>query len=155
MFGFFVGAMSLFGLIAVLRGHGRFGHHRGRGGFRGFGPRAMLRRVFERLDTTPGQEKVFFEAFGDLRDRAKAARTELVGARSEVAQALRQESFDEVLLGNVLTRLDDAVDSMRKAALDAFGKVHGALDERQRNILADLVESGNRSSLHPTHPYRL
>ncbi len=118
----------------------------------------MFRRMFERLDTTPGQEKVIFEAFGDLRERASAARNELVGARADVAGALRQESFDEVLLGNVLTRLDDSVDSMRKAALDAFARVHAALDERQRNILTDLVESRlshRRARPLADHPYRL
>jgi len=65
MFGFIVGAACLFGLVRVLRHarHGHFGHHGPFGRFRGgFGPRMMLRGLFERLDTTPGQEKVIAAA---------------------------------------------------------------------------------------------
>jgi hypothetical protein len=155
MFGFLIGTVSLLALIGVVRG-GRFrrGSRRARFGH-GFGPRAMFRRLFERLDTTPGQEKVIVSAMGDLRAQAKAARADLSGARNEVAEALRQESFDEVLLGGVLTRLDGSMDVMRRALLDAFGKVHGALDDRQRRVLADLVEAGPRSSFGLAHPYRL
>ena len=153
MFGFFIGPISLFGLIAVLRRrrwHGRWhGHH----GYRGYGPRMMLRRLFERLETTPGQEKVIVEAIGDLKSRAREARGDLMGARHEIADAFRQESFDEVLLGGALGRIDASMDVMRKSALDAFGKVHAALDERQRKILADLVERGPRP--FAGSPYRI
>lgn len=157
MFGILIGTACLFGLVKVLR-HGRFGHHgfgRHRFGFGrgGFGPRMMLRGLFERLDTTPGQEKVIAGAIADLRAQAADAKSGLVGARRDVAEALRQESFDETLLGGALSRMDDAVDTMRKSALDAFGKVHSALDERQRRILADLIETGPRG-MH-AHPYRL
>lgn len=156
MFGFIIGAACLFGLVKVLR-HARYGHHGHRGpfGFRrgGFGPRMMLRGLFERLDTTPGQEKVIAAALADLRSQAHGAKSNLQGARHDIAEALRQESFDETLLGGALSRMDDAVDGMRKAALDAFGKVHATLDDRQRRILADLVESGPRG-FSPS-PYRI
>lgn len=156
MFGFFIGTISLFGLIAVLRRrrwHGRHGYggYGGHGG--GYGPRMMLRRLFERLETTPGQEKVIVEAIGDLKSRARDARSDLMGARHEIADAFRQESFDEVLLGGALGRIDASMDVMRKSALDAFGKVHAALDERQRKILADLVERGPRP--FAGSPYRI
>lgn len=158
MLGFVIGAACLIGLVKVLRhgGLGRHGHGYGWGGrHMRFGPRAVLRRLFQRLDTTPGQEKVIFEALGDLRAKAGDAKGELLHARADVAGALRQESFDEVLLGAALTtRLDGSIEVLRKGALDAFGKVHAALDERQRNTLADLVESGGKRGFRG-HPYRL
>lgn len=169
MFGFFVGTVCLIGLIGVLRRgrhHHHFGHSHGCGsegwggygrarrrGF-GFGPRAMLRRLFERLDTTPGQEKVIVEAFSDLKNSARDAKGGLREARHDLAEAFRQESFDELLLGGALSRLDGSVDTLRKAGLDAFGKVHAALDERQRKILADLIESG-RGGFRSESPYRV
>jgi hypothetical protein len=163
MFGFFIGTVCLIGLIKLARrgryhghwghgvhGHGHHGHHGGRGGW---GPRMMLRRLFERLDTTPGQEKVIVEAIDNFKREAGSARSEVFGARGEVASALRQDAFDEVLLGAALTRIDNTVDTLRKAALDAFGKVHAALDEKQRGILADIVEAGPRG--FAAHPYRV
>ncbi len=156
MFGFIVGAACLFGLVRVLRHarHGHFGHHGPFGRFRGgFGPRMMLRGLFERLDTTPGQEKVIAAAIADLRSHAKDAKMGLAGARHDVAEALRQESFDETLLGGALSRMDNVVDDLRKSALDAFAKVHATLDERQRRVLADLVETGPRGVA--AHPYRI
>jgi uncharacterized membrane protein len=159
MFAFVVGTACLFGLVAVIR-HGRhgsrhWGHGHFRGGRGGFGPRRMLRRLFERLDTTPGQEKAIASALDDFKREAKSARAELEGARGEVASALRQDVFDEVLLGAALTRVDNTVDVMRKAALDAFGKVHGALDEQQRAKLADFIERSPGRPFEPAHPYRL
>ncbi|HEY3496143.1 MAG TPA: hypothetical protein VGK73_15700, partial [Polyangiaceae bacterium] len=60
MFGFLFGSICLIGLFVVIsrsrRWHG-FGRHRH--GYRhGFGPRAALHGLLERLDTGPGQEKV-------------------------------------------------------------------------------------------------
>ena len=161
MFAFVVGTACLVGLVAVLR-HGHHGHHsrgRFRGQFRGWGgrmgPRHLLRRLFERLDTTPGQEKVIAEAIDGFKREAKTARGELEGARGEVASALRQDVFDEVMLGAALTRVDNTVDVMRKAALDAFGKVHAALDDKQRALLADFVERSPGRPFEGAHPYRL
>ena len=51
MFGFLIGTLSLIGLIKVIRNGRGWGGH----GFRGGGAkRWMLRRLFQRLDTTPG-----------------------------------------------------------------------------------------------------
>lgn len=154
MFGFFIGAVCLVGLVATLRHGHRWGHHGrfGRSRF-GFGPRRMLNGLFERLETSPSQEKVIMDALYGFKKEAKGARSELEGARGEVASALRQDVFDEMLLGAALTRVDNTVDVLRKAALDAFGKVHAALDERQRKLLADFVETGPRHA--HAHPYRL
>ncbi len=49
-------------------GGGPWGRHGGQGRHGGFGPRIFLRAAFERLDTTPGQEKVILQAVDELRE---------------------------------------------------------------------------------------
>ncbi len=121
----------------------------GRGGFRG-GPWArgfdFLTRAFRELDTTPGQEKVMREAATGLWTRGREAKAAVKDARKGFAQAVREESFDEVSLGEATAKLEEATDGMRKAIIDALAKVHGVLDDRQRKLLADFIESGSGGS---------
>ena len=134
------------------RGYDRYGYGPrdprdftgGRGGtraswFRGFD---MLRGAFRELDTTPGQEKVLREAASGLWSRGREAKAALRDARKGFAQSVREESFDEVALGEATAKLEEATDAMRKAIIDALAKVHGVLDERQRKVFADFIESG-------------
>lgn len=181
MLGFLLGTACLVGLIKVVRGrhHGGGCHHHGdwsdpdggRHGFRrghghrgwrgGAGRRFFLRHLFERLDTTPGQEKVILEVFDELREKARTARTEGREVRAEVARAMRSESFDEVAVGGATARIEALVDSARGAGIDAFAKIHGVLEPDQRARLADLIESGpgrafggGRGFGWSDHPYR-
>jgi hypothetical protein len=64
------------------------------------------------------------------------------GMRRDLASAFRSESLDAETLGSVASSVSGAVDGVRDAAIGAVLKVHDALDERQRRIVADLVESG-------------
>lgn len=116
--------------------HGAFG-----GGFGGFGPKMFLRGLFERLDTTPGQEKVIFLAVDEVRDAMKSARHELGQSRADVAAAFGREHFDAETMGAVFSRHDDAIATVRKAFVGGLSKVHEALDERQRRIFAELIET--------------
>lgn len=173
MIGFVFGTACLAALFALARrsgwargahvygygGHGPFGapHFAGwtppfaggcagpRGGapfgFRG-GPLDVL---FERLDTSPEQERVLRDAIGEARRRGRAAGDALRDARRELAAVLRGEHLDEVALGAALAATDQAYDGAKRAALDAAVKVHGALDARQRGVLADAVEGGARA----------
>src|SRR5690242_3405569 len=100
MFGFFIGSACIAGLamMAARRrhhgfGHG-FGHRHGRGGFR----RRFLYGILDRLDTTPGQEKVILAALDDFRDGAREARRGMDDIRKDVAEAFRAETFDEASL---------------------------------------------------------
>ncbi len=85
MFGFVLGTACLIGLVWVVRGPRRLGSRYGwdsrrardEGERRGFGGRAFVRWLFERLDTTPGQERVIRAAVDDLMDSAHAARRDL------------------------------------------------------------------------------
>ena len=163
MCGFLIGTACLIGLIVTLRrGRGGCGSY-GRGGFgwrggRGFGPwgegrgdftnqrgwsgkRWFLRGLFERLDTTPGQEKVIVAAIEEMREAGEALRGELRQTRSDVAKAARSASFDETVIGETFARHDQALETMRKAAVGAMAKIHAVLDDKQREVLADVIES--------------
>jgi hypothetical protein len=143
MFGILFGTVCLIGLIAVVaRGRHHRYHRHGYGYYRGFGPRNALNAVLARLDTAPGQEKVILGAVDDFVERARASGREIRGTRKELADALRGEELDQARLDQVFGRHDAAIADVRAAGVDAVRKVHGALDERQRKILSDLVDSG-------------
>jgi hypothetical protein len=174
MLGFVIGTVCLLGLIGVLKagrrrrwarfgyggcggGHGDYGCGHGfRGGWEGdesgwhgerggpFGRWFFLRSIFSRLETTPSQEKVIKDAIAELRSTAERVRGDVKAARPEVANAIRAESFDETLFGEISHKVDEAAATMRRAAVDAFAKVHAVLDERQKKTLAELVENGPR-----------
>ncbi len=106
------------------------------------GPNVFLRMLFQRLETTPGQEKVIVAAYEEVREAAQKARGEVRSSRADVAKAMRSEAIDEVLFGEMFARHDTALEALRKTALGAVAKVHDALDEKQRARFADLIESG-------------
>ena len=146
MFGFLFGTACLLGLTATFARHRHHGHscgggHRGRG-FRSGRGRFVLNRLLDRLDTTPGQEKVIREAVDTLMDDVHEARSELHATRTDIAQAIRGETLDRGAIEGVFERHDHVIDRVRQSALDSFGKVHETLDERQRRILAELIEAG-------------
>jgi hypothetical protein len=95
-----------------------------------------------RLDTAPGQEKVIVAAVEELVDRARDSGRELRDTRRDIAQAVRGERVDEARLSEVFGRHDAALDKLRAGSVEALRKVHEALDERQRKILGDLIDSG-------------
>jgi hypothetical protein len=146
MLGFFIGAACLVGLAAVARGrhhrhHGWYGGHHGYGG-RGFGARFFFRRVLERLDTTPGQEKVIREALNDLQEEAYGLRRDIRGTRGEIAEALRAPELDKALLDRVFAKHDEVIEKLRASVVSSADRVHSTLDEQQRKRLADMIESG-------------
>lgn len=114
----------------------------GRGPFGGLRGKAILWEAFRRLDTTPGQEKVIRAVIDDLRARRRAIRGELEKARGDAARAMRGEQWDENALGEAVARIDGSVEATRKAIVEAMAKTHEVLDDKQRNILADLIERG-------------
>ncbi len=132
------------GLCGGGRWGGRWGGHghgfRGEGG--GDPMRWMLRGLFERLDTTPGQEKVILQAVEALREKGREGRDAVRGTGTDVAKAFRGERFDESAMADAFTRQDAALESAQKALFEALAKVHEVLDERQRRELADMMERG-------------
>lgn len=142
MFGFFIGAACLIGLVAMTRRgrHHSFSHGDWHGR-RGFDGRFFFHRVLDRLDTTPGQEKVLRSVMHELAEQASEWRSEVTGTRMDVAAAFRAPELDKVLLDSVFVKHDELIERMRASAVRAAEQVHSALDERQRKQLADLIES--------------
>lgn len=164
MFGFIIGLVSLFGLVKVLRGgHGRFGggcghrshhshHHRhGQRGGRWRGK--WLRGLFERLDTTPGQEKVIREAIGDVMDEAKSARRAFPDMRSNLGAAFASDSLDEAAVESAMAPADEGLARLRVATSEALRRIHEVLDDEQRQRLARWLSRGDHGPL-PFGPYR-
>ncbi len=132
-------------------GGGWHGHHGGPGHFGAQGPwgdggnngaRWMLRSLFERLQTTPGQERVILDAVEAVRKQGADGREALKQTAGDAARAFRGERFDEAVMGDAFARQDAALEAMQKAMFDALQKVHDALDERQRRELAEMMERG-------------
>jgi Spy/CpxP family protein refolding chaperone len=139
MFGFFVGTACLAGLIYTLRG-GRRWHHHGRGGRWSW--RGRMRWLFERLDTSPGQEKVFVKAADELTEAFEKLRDELGATRTAIAQTLRGESFDAASLRGLYEKHDVLIAQLRETVRTSLSQIHEAMDPRQRRELADLIEHG-------------
>jgi Spy/CpxP family protein refolding chaperone len=156
MFGFVFGTLCLIGFIAVWRrrhGWHRYGFHPGYGpgcgrwggdgeGRRfGWRQRFGLYRVFEELDTSPGQEKAIRSALAELRAAFEALRPQLVETRESLAAALTSEPLDTAALENSLQgRLAEA-SNVGPALASAVAKIHDALDADQRKRLARLVDA--------------
>lgn len=104
----------------------------------------MLRALFERLDTTPGQEKVIVAAFEESRDALRESWKSVRDSRADLARALRGDSFDEEAVSAARSRHEEALRKSHEVWTAAIRKVHEALDSKQRAILADLIEQGPR-----------
>jgi Spy/CpxP family protein refolding chaperone len=161
MIGFLIGTACLIGLIRVARhgggcprygyggGYGRGwdddregGHRHGFGRRGGFGPRIFLRAAFERLDTTPGQEKAIVQAVDELRETFGKARGEFKASRSDFASVFRSASLDEASLADLFTKHDTTISATRREAVESLRKIHDALNEEQRAKVADFLENG-------------
>jgi len=80
----------------------------GAGGHRrGFGPRAVRRRLLERLDTTPAQEKVFRDEAATLWEAARGLGGGLEASGRDLASALREKTLDRQKPESVYRRQDE------------------------------------------------
>jgi Spy/CpxP family protein refolding chaperone len=150
MLGFIIGTVCLIGLIKVLRrghgapfGHGGYGCGHGSlgGGRRAFGGvRWWLRSVFERLETTPGQEKVVVSALDELRASRTAVREEMRQTRADLAQAVGGGLVDDATLEETFARHDRLLAQVRVSFVETTKKITEALDEGQRKQLARMLE---------------
>ncbi len=118
---------------------------RGDRGDRGDGGPVLLRGLFERLQTTPGQERVIAEALRELRSAFKKATEEKAKGAKQVAEALRGDDFKVENMAEAFAHLESSVEAVRDASFSALAKIHEALDDKQRRVLADLVGRGGRA----------
>jgi hypothetical protein len=130
------------------RGYGR--------GFRGFGFRAVLRGLFERLGTGPGQEKAILAAIEDVRAAMSHAKDEMRASRKDFADAFRRGPIDEPAMSDIFARHDTVISETRRKVVEAVGRIHESLDDAQRSELADLIERGFGGPWHGgwRHGYR-
>jgi len=94
----------------------------------------------ERLEATPAQERAIAAAIEEFRAEMQALRGELPKTRADLASALRKSSFDEVLMGELFARHDTEMEKARKALVGLVARLHDALDQRQRDRLASMIE---------------
>lgn len=157
MFGFIIGTVCLIGLVKVLRrGRGWHGHgYYGRGwgpGMAGGGRRWWLRGIFQRLDTTPGQEKAIVAALDELRDSRQVVHGEMQQTRGDLARAVAGGLVDDATLEETFARHDRLLAQLRVSFVETVKKITETLDERQRKEVARVLEGGWRGGFGG--PYR-
>jgi uncharacterized membrane protein len=105
----------------------------------------MVDSILGRLEATPGQEKAILAAIDELKATASELRGTGRDVRSEIARAVRGPLLDDVVLEGATARLDDATLKIRAAVKTAIVKIHEALDDRQRKMLGDMIDSSFRT----------
>jgi len=153
--GLFIGTVCLIGLVRAVIGrrwyggshyYGGHGCHGGNGGGYGYGRwgrgRGFLFGLLSRLDATPSQEKAILGALDELKGSAWELRGTVKETRGDIARTISGPAFDESALNAAGGRLDDASHKMRAVVGATLGKIHGVLDDRQRKLLAEMIESG-------------
>ena len=152
MLGFIIATVGVVAAVKVLRRryggglcHGAYGYGGGpQGGgwrgVRGFGPRWWLRSMFQRLDTSPGQEKAIVGAIDELRANRAAVREELRQTRGDLARAIAGGVVDDAALEETFARHDRSLAQLRVSFVEALKKTTEALDEPQRRRLAEVIE---------------
>ena len=153
MFGLVMAAVSVFVLLKVLR---RVGYLRrfGAGGYAGYGchggmrrsrgARSWLRSVFERMGTTPSQERVIMHALDELRSNRSALVEEATTTRSDLGSAISSGLVDDTTLEETFARHDRLLARLRVSFVEALKQINEVLDDGQRKQLADALR--NRGS---------
>ena len=169
MLGFIIGAACAVGIAKMLRrrawharyGYGGYGHGCGAlrdGRWRRFRRRLRrhgiaaaialperrwaLRALFERLETTPGQERVILAALDELSENRKAVRDEARQTRVDLAHAVEGGLIEDTTLDDAFARHDRMLARLRVGFTEALKKVVEVLDEPQRKQLARWLEGG-------------
>ena len=134
--------------------HGHHGHHGGwhRGG--GFARRGLYMGLAH-IDASPAQERAIIGEVEKLRERVRAAKGNVKEARGDLAAAVRGLVLDDAALGAVLGRVDGATGEARAAVLEALRNIHGVLDDKQREQVADLLDKGWWRGRGGGGPYRV
>jgi Spy/CpxP family protein refolding chaperone len=177
MIGLAIGAAAILGIAAARRAHWRHacahgygpppwawhGHHRrGPWGWHGDhghhhrgGHRTWLWGILERLDLTPAQEKLVRTELDQIVERVRTLRGEGKAARADLGRAVAGETFDRAALDAMFERHDVALVELRAAIVGALGRIHEALDSRQREALSEVLTGGLFRGMGFGGPYRV
>lgn len=153
MLGFIIGTVCLIGLVKVLR-RGRGWHGYGYGPVRGGPRRWFLRSMFQRLETTPGQEKAIVAAIDELRENRRVIHEELQQTRGDVARVVAGGLVDDSSLEDTFARQDRLLAQLRVSFVEAMKKITEVLDERQRKQIAYMLQGGFLRRWGGGGPYR-
>ena len=105
--------------------------------------RGMLRGLFMRLDTTPGQEKALVSLLAQARERLQSVKGDLGGTRRELAALLGRDVLDKEALEALIARQRDTLDGLAKEIVQTLTSVHEVLDGEQRHELGELLSDGS------------
>lgn len=156
MVGIIIGTVCLIGLVKVVGRHHHHGHgchRRGRGRYLRGGD-GWLETLADELELSAEQQDKVEDHVRAFTRRARKLRGERERTREDVAEAMRSESFDENILGEMFVRHDDALRELRKDFVEMLAHIHYVLDERQRRKLARFIDRGPRPFRGGFHPYR-
>lgn len=133
-----------------------WGHHHHHHGRWGRGPgRWMMYGMLRRIDASPAQERAIIAEVDRLKARVRDSRANLRDVRGDLAAAVRGPSLDDAALGAVLGRVDGATNEVRGAVLEAIRNIHGLLDDRQRNLVAEMLDKSGGGFRGGFGPYRM
>ncbi len=165
MIGFAIGVASVLGLRALYRHkHGcgyadfddgsfergrRRGYREGRRSrwyrhrrHRGPRYRRAMWLLFERLDTTPGQEKVIREQVHLIYEQTQDLRASGLATGGDLAELMDQENIDSAAVNDVLGKGENELGELRRSVAEAMAKIHEVLDPEQRKRLAAWMRRG-------------
>jgi hypothetical protein len=153
MLGFIIGAVAAIGVGKLLRRrHGWLGgfgashcaheYGYGYGGMRHPGRHWMLRPLFERLETMPGQERAIIEALEKIRENRTLVRDEIRETRQDLARAVEGGIIDDSTLDETFARHDRLLAQLRVSCVESLKAVTETLNERQRKELARWIGAG-------------
>jgi Spy/CpxP family protein refolding chaperone len=123
----------------------------GGGGFRRQrrhgGPRHLLRALFARLDTTPGQEKAIANSLYETGERLRELRGGLRGTKRELAALIGSDVLDVAALEALLGQHQTTFDRARGELVKTIATIHEVLDTEQRRELSELLADGSLGSV--------
>jgi Spy/CpxP family protein refolding chaperone len=79
-----------------------------------------------------------------LQETARSLRDELSSTRADMAAILRDDNYDKAKVETLFRKQDEIFAQMRTAAAASVEKIHGVLDDKQKQDLAEMVERGFR-----------
>jgi hypothetical protein len=107
-----------------------------------------MRSIFERLGTTPGQEKVVAQALGELRSNRAVIAEEARTTREDLTSAISGGLIDDAALDEMFARHDRVLARLRVSFVEALKQITETLDERQRKELVAILRNPRASWWH-------